>query len=445
MNAKRARGLIIAAPHSGAGKTTITLAILTALMRRGLGVRAAKAGPDYIDPSFHLAVTGHASVNLDSWAMSGGLLDALAARMANDADIFVIEGVMGLFDGADVAAGPRGGRGSTADLAAHFNLPVLLVLDVSRQAQSAAALVRGFATHDPAVRVAGVLLNRVASARHSTMVADAIKAVGVPVLGALPRDTALELPERHLGLIQAGEHSDMAQRLDHLAAAAERHFDLDAILASTAPLQIDSQPRQAAALPPPGQRIALASDCAFTFIYPHLVAAWRSAGAQILPFSPLADERPPEDADCCWLPGGYPELHADALAAAQNFSASLRRFAQTRPVHGECGGYMVLGESLEDAAGRRHAMTGLLGHSTSFAKRKLHLGYRTLRLLADSSLGTVGALIRGHEFHYASLTSPGSDEPFAEIVGSESAAVPTGGRRGRVTGAFFHAIAATDA
>ena len=440
-----ARGLIIAAPHSGAGKTTITLAILAALKRRGLSVRTAKAGPDYIDPAFHLAVTGRASVNLDSWAMSGELLDALAARAANDADIFIIEGVMGLFDGAERAATSRGGRGSTADLAAHFHLPVLLVLDISRQAQSAAALVRGFATHDPAVKVAGVLLNRVAGARHSAMAADAIAAVGIPVLGALPRDAGLELPERHLGLVLAAEHPDMAERIDRLAAAAERHFDLDAIRASAASLQIASPPLQAAALPPPGQRVALANDRAFSFIYPHLVEAWRSAGAEVLPFSPLADEPPPERADCCWLPGGYPELHAGALAAARNFASGLRRFAQTRPVHGECGGYMVLGESLEDASGRRHAMTGLLGHSTSFAKRQLHLGYRTLRLLADNGLGAAGALIRGHEFHYASLIPPGGDEPFAEIVGNEGDAVPTGGRRGRVTGAFFHAIAAADA
>jgi cobyrinic acid a,c-diamide synthase len=440
-----AHGLIVAAPHSGAGKTTVTLAILAALKRRGLRVRAAKAGPDYIDPAFHLAVTGHASVNLDSWAMSGDLLDALAARAGNDADVFVIEGVMGLFDGAEAAAAPRGGRGSTADLAARFDLPVLLVLDVSRQAQSAAALVRGFATHDPAVKVAGVVLNRVASARHRTVAADAVAATGVPVLGALPRDSGLELPERHLGLVLAGEHPDMAERIGRLATAAGRHFDLDAVLAVAAPFQTTSPPPPVAALKPPGQRIALANDHAFSFIYPHLVEAWRLAGAEILPFSPVADAPPPERADCCWLPGGYPELHAEALAAAQNFSAGLRRFAQTRPVHGECGGYMVLGESLEDAAGRRHAMTGLLGHSTSFAKRKLQLGYRTVRLLADASLGVAGARIRGHEFHYASLVSPGGDEPFAEIVDSESGAVPTGGRRGRVTGTFFHAIAAADA
>ncbi len=440
-----ARGLIIAAPHSGAGKTTVALALMAALRRRGLVVRAAKAGPDYIDPAFHTAVTGSPSVNLDSWAMSRGLLDALAGQAADGADIVVIEGVMGLFDGAATAAGQRG---ATADLAAHFGLPVLLVLDVARQAQSAAALVRGFAAHDPAVKVAGVILNRVGSEHHRALVADAIAVLDVPVLGALPREAALALPERHLGLVQAREHSELAALIDRLAAAAEGHLDLNAIVARATPVMTagaTARPIYVPALPPPGQRIALASDQAFSFVYPHLIEAWRRAGAEIFAFSPLADEPPPDSADSCWLPGGYPELHAEALAAARRFSAGLRRFAETRPVHGECGGYMVLGESLEDAAGKRHAMTGLLGHATSFARRKLHLGYRKARLLADGVLGRSGTIVRGHEFHYGSLTSAGYDEPFAELTDSEGRApVKAGGRRGRVTGTFFHAIAAAD-
>ena len=435
------RGLVVAAPSSGAGKTTVTLAVLAALHRRGIAVRAAKAGPDYIDPAFHAAAAGAPSVNLDSWAMPPALLDAMAARAAEAADIFVVEGVMGLFDGA---AGIAGRRGTTADLAAHFGLPVVLVLDVSRQAQSAAAVVRGFAAHDPAVRIAGVILNRVASERHRALVAAAITAIGIPVFGAVPRETALALPERHLGLVQAGEHPDLVSLIDRLAAMAERHLDLDAIVAQAAPHAITAA-ANAPALPPPGQRIALAHDQAFSFVYPHLVAAWRGAGAEFLPFSPLADEPPPERADSCWLPGGYPELHADTLAAARRFTTGLRRFAETRPVHGECGGYMVLGESLEDAAGRQHAMTGLLSHATSFAKRKLHLGYRSAQLLADSVLGDKGAIVRGHEFHYASLTSAGDDAPFAELADGEGKTLgKAGGRRGRVTGTFFHAIAATD-
>jgi cobyrinic acid a,c-diamide synthase len=434
-----ARGFIIAASQSGAGKTTVTLALLAALKRRGILVRAAKGGPDYIDPAFHAAVTGAPCVNLDSWAMAPPLLHSLAAAAAAGADAMVIEGVMGLFDGA---AAPPGRRGATADLAAHFDLPVVLVIDVARQAQSAAALLRGFATHDPRVRVAGVILNRIGSERHRALVADAITALDIPILGALPRDAAFALPERHLGLVQAGEHADLAMLFDRLATTAEEHFDLDAVLSIAAPLKISTAAVTNVALPPPGQRIALAHDRAFSFIYPHLIESWQRAGAETLSFSPLADEPPPKHADCCWLPGGYPELHAEQLATAKKFVHGLRNFAQTRRVHGECGGYMVLGESLEDAAGQRHAMTGLLGHSTSFAKRKLHLGYRSARLLSDSALGRAGSTVRGHEFHYATLTAAGDDEPFAEVADSEGRALEkTGGRRGRVSGTFFHAIA----
>ena len=435
------RGLIIAAPHSGAGKTTITLALVAALRRRGVKVNVAKAGPDYIDPAFHAAAAAGAVGNLESWAMPEGLIDALAARAAGSADIFVIEGVMGLFDGAAATAGRRG---ATADLATRFDLPVVLVLDVARQAQSAAAVARGFAAHDPAVKIAGVILNRTASERHRALVADAISAVGLRIFGALPRDGMLALPERHLGLVQAGEHANLAALIDQLAATAERCFDLDAIMAAATPLTFLTRPNSHAGfLPPPGQRIALAQDRAFSFVYSHLVDAWRNAGAEILTFSPMADEAPPEHADSCWLPGGYPELHAEALAAAQHFVEGLRRFAQTRPIHGECGGYMVLGQSIEDSDGRRHAMTGLLAHSTSFAKRKLHLGYRAARLLSDGVLGPKGACVRGHEFHYSSLVSEGDNAPFAELTDSEGRALgKTGGHRGPVSGTFFHAIAA---
>jgi len=196
-------------------------------------------------------------------------------------------------------------------------------------------------------------------------------------------------------------------------------------------------------MPPPGMRIALAQDAAFSFVYPHLLDGWRRQGAEIVTFSPLADEPPPEDCDSCWLPGGYPELHAGRLAAAHRFRVGLLRFAATRPVHGECGGYMVLGESLEDADGVSHAMTGLLGHATSFAKRKLHLGYREARLLSDSPLGRAGSLVRGHEFHYAALIAAGNDEPLVELADGQGLMLgKAGGRRGHVTGTFFHAIAA---
>ena len=433
-----ARGLIVSAPRSGAGKTTVTLALLAALARRGMAVRAAKAGPDYIDLAFHAAATGASGYNLDSWAMPPMLLDALLGEAARGADVLIIEGVMGLFDGV---AGAPGRRGATADLAARFALPVLLVIDVSGQSQSAAAVVRGFATHDPAVRIAGVVLNRVGSERHRELVAQVVAALGIPVMGAVPRHEKLALPERHLGLVQAGEHADLAGRLDALAQAAERFIDLDAVIAAAVPVTAAAGGK-VSSLRPPGGRIALARDAAFTFVYPHIVEGWRAAGAEIVPFSPLADEPPPESCDCCWLPGGYPELHAGALAGAARFRSGLAGFAQTRPVHGECGGFIVLGEGLEDADGARHGMTGLLGHATSFAHRRLHLGYREARLLCDGPIGAAGATVRGHEFHYATLTAPGNDAPFSDLADGQGRPLgASGSRRGNVSGTFFHAIA----
>ncbi|GGF46039.1 hydrogenobyrinate a,c-diamide synthase [Azorhizobium oxalatiphilum] len=438
MSANSLNGLVIGAPRSGSGKTTVTLGLLAALARRGIKVRAAKSGPDYIDPAFHAAATGRPGLNLDSWAMPPDLVGHLVALAGEDGDLLVVEGAMGLFDGVPVAPG-RTGAG--ADIAARLSLPVLLVLDVSGQSQTAAAVARGFATHDPRVRIGGVILNRVGSERHIRLVREAMAPLGLPVVGAIPRDTSLVLPERHLGLVQAGEHPDLPARLDALAAMAEAHLDLDAILALASPVRLDSE-EAGAALPPPGQRIALARDAAFSFVYAHVLAHWRRAGAEILPFSPLADEAPDPSADVCWLPGGYPELHGGKLAAATRFKAGLTAFAQTRPVHGECGGYMVLGQGIVDADGTRHAMTGQLGLETSFAKRKMNLGYREARLLADAPIGPAGGAVRGHEFHYATVLGRGDDAPLAELKDAQGTAIgPSGSRRGQVTGAFFHAIA----
>jgi len=433
------RGLILGAPRSGSGKTTVTLALVAALRRRGLRVRVAKSGPDYIDPAFHAAAAAAPCPNLDAWAMAPAQLDSIVAGLASDADLVLIETAMGLFDGVEAAPG-RSGAG--AELAARYGLPVLLVLDVSGQSQSAAAVARGFACHRDGVRVGGVVLNRVGSERHREQAARAMAALPMPVLGSVGRDAAIALPERHLGLVQAGEHADLARLFGALAEMGERSLDLDAVLALAAPLA--AEPGDAPGFRPPGQRIALAQDAAFSFFYPHLAAAWRQAGAEIVPFSPLADEAPPEHCDSCWLPGGYPELHAPALAAADRFRAGTSRFAATRPIHGECGGYMVLGTSLIDAGGATHPMLGLLSHVTSFARRKLHLGYREARLLADAPIGNEGAAIRGHEFHYAVVSDPGTDAPLATLADSAGRSLgPAGGMRGRVSGSFFHAIAAS--
>jgi cobyrinic acid a,c-diamide synthase len=435
-----ARGLIIGAPRSGSGKTTLTLAMLAAFRRRGVAIRAAKSGPDYIDPAFHAAATGGPSLNLDSWAMSPAQLGALAAEATADSELLIVESAMGLFDGVAVEPG-RSGAG--ADLAAVLGLPVLLVLDISGQSQTAAAVARGFVGHAPGVEIAGVVLNRLASERHRSGIAQAMAAIGLPVLGAVPRDERYAVPERHLGLVQADEHPALREHLERLADLAEAHLDLDNIARLARAPVLSAPPAAPPPLRPPGQRIALARDAAFSFIYPHHLQGWRRAGSEIHAFSPLADEPPPEGCDVCWLPGGYPELHAGALAAAARFKTGLARFADTRPVHGECGGYMALGQGLEDAAGVRHEMTGLLSHSTSFARRKMNLGYRRAELLAAAPIGAAGDVVRGHEFHYASLIDPGGDAPLVRLSDAQGRDLgPAGGQRGHVTGAFFHAIAA---
>lgn len=434
------KGIIIGAARSGAGKTSVTIGLMRALARRGLAVRGAKSGPDYIDPGFHHAATGAPGVNLDSWAMAPAFLDHLASRQIEAADVLVIESAMGLFDGI---LAEDGRSGAAADLARRLHLPTLLVLDISGQSQTAAAIARGFMSHDPAVRIGGVVLNQVASERHERMARGAIEAIGLPVVGAVYRNADMALPERHLGLVQASEHAALDAFIERLADRMESALDLDAVLAMMSPLTLPAaSPSPACALPPPGQRIAVALDAAFSFIYPHVTRLWREAGAEIVPFSPLADEGPDPSCDVCWLPGGYPELHAAELAVAGHFRDTLARFAATRPVHGECGGFMVLGQALEDAHGVTHPMTRLLGHVTSFAKRKMNLGYRQAVLLAGCAIGQAGETIRGHEFHYSRIIDNGQDAPLAHLFdGQGNSLGPAGARRGLVSGTFFHAIA----
>ncbi|MCP4563447.1 MAG: cobyrinate a,c-diamide synthase [Bosea sp.] len=434
-----ARGLLIAAPRSGSGKTTITLGLQRALTQRGLKVRGLKCGPDYIDPAFHAAATGAPSANLDSYAMPDALLGQIANEAAGAADIIVAEGSMGLFDGVP---GPDGHTGASADIAALLGWPVVLVVDVSGQAQSAGAVALGCMAYDKRIRVAGVILNKVASERHRRLAAAGMEKIGLPVFGALPREASLILPERHLGLVQAGETEDLHQRLDALAEAVKAAIALDAVIAAAGATNLPASARQVTPLPSPGRCLAIARDAAFSFVYPHVEAGWLSLGAKLVPFSPLADEPPPESCDACWLPGGYPELHAGRLAGSSRFLDGLRDFARTRPVHGECGGYMVLGKSLIDADGTSHTMAGLLSVETSFARRKMNLGYRNAVLAADGPLGPAGSRLSGHEFHYATVISQGEDAPFAEVTDPHgSAPAPAGSRRGLVSGSFFHAIA----
>jgi cobyrinic acid a,c-diamide synthase len=349
---------------------------------------------------------------------------------------------MGLFDGA--AAPGRSGRGSAADLAAQLGWPVLLVIDASGQTETAAAVALGCARYRDDVQVAGVILNRLASERHRALIEPAFDSIGIKVFGALFRGDSLVLPERHLGLVQAQEIEAIESRLDQLGDSIAATTDLDAIAAVAQPMT--SAPLDHVAdrigISPPGQRIAIASDVAFSFCYPHLMRHWRASGAEIMPFSPLADEAPDASADAVWLPGGYPELHGARLSAAHRFIDGLRHAAaRGARIHGECGGYMVLGQGIEDAEGHRHEMSGLLALETSFAKRRLHLGYRRAQLLADCCLGARGAAVRGHEFHYASVVREG-DEPLLECRDASGHAIAErGARRGAVSGSFLHVIA----
>ncbi len=447
---------MIAAPASGQGKTAITAALLRLLRQRGVEVAAAKVGPDYIDPAFHAAASGRAAINLDPWAMSRAELARRLHALGRDAEIVIIEAVMGLFDGsvrkpAGNDASPLHGIGSSADLAAMFGIPVLLVVDAAHSGQSAAAVVHGFASLRPDVRIAGIILNRLGSPRHAQMLSTVIEEVsGLPVVGRFHRDERLQLPERHLGLVPASEHPDLQRWLDAAAEAAAEAVSLCRLANLAAPLPAtpadDDEPAasgsQPAGLPPLGQRIALARDEAFCFAYPHLLQDWHARGAEIHLFSPLADEAPPDACDAIFLPGGYPELHAGRLAAATRFRNGMRRAAERGAlIYGECGGFMVLGRGLVDNDGTAHAMCDLLPVTTSFADRHLHLGYRQLR--HDSPL-PFAANLRGHEFHYASTVWQDANAPalFEAQDAGGTPLPPMGLCIGRVMGSFAHVISA---
>jgi cobyrinic acid a,c-diamide synthase len=425
-----AKGIVIAAPRSGSGKTVITLGLLAALRHHGVVVAPAKTGPDYIDPAFLTRAAFRDAINLDPWSMATARLKALAASQAVGAELLLIEGVMGLFDGA------ADGAGSTADLAELLELPVVLVVDADRQSQSIAPLVAGFANWRPGVRIAGVILNRVASAKHERMLVDALAATGIPCLGAIPRDAALVVPERHLGLVLPGEVSAFAAFLDTAAQRIGSYVDLDRLRSLAAPFAAGTPP--APPLPPLGQRIAIARDDAFAFLYPHLLDGWRAQGAELSYFSPLADEAPAPDADAVFLPGGYPELHGATLASATAFKAGLVA-ARDRSalLYGECGGFMVLGESLVDKSGQGHAMTGLLPVTTRIDRPKRILGYR--RLVQSGGLPWPGHL-KGHEFHYSSAKQSRLPPLFAATDARGDPLPPMGAVIGRVMGSYAHVV-----
>jgi cobyrinic acid a,c-diamide synthase len=433
------RGLILAAPASGSGKTLVTAGLARHLIRRGLRVATAKAGPDFIDPTFHASASGKPCLNLDVWGMRPATLTALVGELEAGADIVLCEGVMGLFDGT----GRDGEAGSTAELARVTGWPVVLVVDARGQGASVAALLHGFTSHQPSVPLAGVIFNRVSSARHGALLAGAA-ARHMPhlaCLGSLPDDPGLALPSRHLGLVPAVENDDADAVIERCAAHIGTSVDVERLL-NLALRSVFPPAARAVPMPPIGQRIAVARDEAFCFAYHAVLEGWRSQGAELAFFSPLADEPADADADAVYLPGGYPELWPDRLASAKAFMTGLRRAAANGIViYGECGGYMVLGDALIDREGRSRRMSGLLPLVTSFAERRLHLGYRRAILRTGTPLGTAGAVFRGHEFHYATITRQGAATPLFSVFGAADEQLGACGlRQGSVFGSFIHLI-----
>ena len=427
------RALVIGGLTSGSGKTTVTLGLLRALALRGERVSAAKAGPDYIDCAFLAAASRTPAVNLDCHAMPKSRLRQLAA--ARPGERLVVEGVMGLFDGT------HGGSGSTAQLAAALEAPILLVLDTRHQGQTAAALAAGIETQlPPGTKIAGVVLNRIASPRHEELIREALEARNITCFGSLKSDPDMSVPSRHLGLVQAADlaaKEELEPKIDAAARLVAASLDLDALMAAMAPLPDDGPaPLQA----PPGQRIAVAHDVAFGFAYTHMLEGWQAAGAEILPFSPLADMPAATSADFIFLPGGYPELHLPTLSANATFLGSLRTAAERGVrIYGECGGYMTLGEGIIDADSKAFPMAGLLALETSFAQRKLHLGYRRLTPLSDIWPGPHA--VTGHEFHYTTALRAEGQPLFAAQDAAGRDLGKMGLRAGSVSGSYAHVIA----
>lgn len=391
--------LVVAGTHSGVGKTTVATGLLAALKRSGTQPAAAKVGPDFIDPGYHSLACGRPPRNLDAWICGPDAIAPLAARAADGSEILVIEGVMGLFDGAN-----DGTISSTADVAGLLDAPILLVVDAAAMSDSVAALVHGYASFRDGVRVGGLILNRVGSDGHATMLREALDPLGIPVMGALPRDERLQWRDRHLGLVPVAErHAEAMTALDRLAAAVAAHVDLDRVtaLAHSAPDRMAGS----VPLPPPGppSRVAVAGGKAFTFTYTDTLDALAAAGCEIVPFDPLVDSGLPPAVDGLVLGGGFPEVYAAELAANRPLLDDLRaRVHDGLPTWAECGGLLLLCRRLQGTP-----MAGVVPADAAMSSR-LTLGYRDVEVRQDTPIGPAGTAWRGHEFHFSTL-EPGGE------------------------------------
>jgi cobyrinic acid a,c-diamide synthase len=434
------KGFVVAGTASGVGKTTITAALLAALRARGLTVQPFKCGPDYIDPAHHTALSGRPSYNLDTWMLPTATNVSLFGNAMRDADVAVVEGVMGLFDGVNGSSD----EGSTAEIAKLLSLPVVLVVDASNAARSVAATIKGFAEFDPQIRLRGVILNGPAGASHVNLLREAIAPIGVPVLGCFPRLQELGLQERHLGLVTAGEKTWNGEQVGLLIRAVETHIELDHLLAGC---DISTQGEQAEEISDhsSGQHngrvhIGVARDRAFSFYYQSSLDTLRAAGADLIEVSPMSDASLPAELDGLYLGGGYPEVFVEELSQNHSFLDSVRKFAATgHPVYAECGGLMYLAEDLQTVDGRHHAMASVLPLSVEMLNRLDGFGYTEVQVQEDCLVGARGARLRGHSFHYSRITHAGDlrrqYQTWRPLSGTEE---PEGYSAGSVLASYVH-------
>jgi len=393
---------VIGGTGSGVGKTTLTIGLMAAFKKRGLAVQGFKCGPDYIDPSYHTAVTGRISRNLDSWILSHETVRDIFVRASTDADVSIIEGVMGFYDGKD----PRTNVGSTAEISMITNSPVLLVVNCASMSRSAAAIVKGFQVLDPMAKIVGVIANRVGSEGHYKLVKTAIEQeCGIPVVGYLLKENEIEIPERHLGLIPSIERGELNTFFDKLGLLMEQTIDLEQILALT---KADKLEESASNLFTPskksGIRIAVAKDAAFNFYYEENLELLPARGAEIVYFSPLKGEALPEDIHGLYIGGGFPEEFADRLSELEHVKASIKQAIENGlPTLAECGGFMYLTESIETTAGDIYQMVGVVPGRVKMQERLAALGYRQIQGAADNYLLHGGLKAKGHEFHYSTF------------------------------------------
>ncbi len=398
---ERFAGFCLAATHSGSGKTTITLALLRALKRRGRKVQPFKCGPDYIDPGFHQQAAGCESINLDTWMMLESGVQESFARACSGRDIAVVEGVMGLFDGFSATEI----TGSTADCARLLQLPVILIVDAKGMAGSIAPLIKGFTEFNREVKITAVIANNVGSKAHTEILAEALDAAGLPpLLGGLPKNPDFKLKERHLGLTPFLENAKASAWFDTLAAAVEEFIDIDKLL-EIVKLDHPQPPKKPQPLPPKTKiRLALAKDSAFHFYYPDNLFLLRQAGFEIVEFSPLSDRALPEGTRLLLLGGGFPEMFAAELAENHNMRQAIKDFADNDGmIYGECGGFMYLGESLTDSNGRSFPMCSVIPGKSRMTPKLRSLGYREVSTLTKTPFGPAGTTIRGHEFHWSEM------------------------------------------